>query len=206
MRLNGLVTAAMLVAGTAVAWFGSSLPGMWTAPVVGWLPLHLSTALASFACGRAGGSTANPAGRRFWRHMATALAFICAATVSNYFDVLRGGAGTQPVTGRTLVLYMCGVLVALWSLLRLPTAARMSRGRWRRFIFDAGTVLLTAGLFAWYFSFRRFDDWAIGTGSTITVLGVVLLGFVAVLAFVKVALVGQSAVDSRALTILAGAA
>ncbi|WP_197287025.1 putative bifunctional diguanylate cyclase/phosphodiesterase [Planomonospora sphaerica] len=122
--------------------------------------------------------------------------------ISNAYDALSGpGTPSQQIGPVTLGIYLCGVLIALGALLRLPIGRR-SRTEWLTLGLDAGIVMLSAGLFAWYFVIHGSPEMTVVTGSSLPGLIVIMLGFVAVLAAVKLALIGTGPLDRHALSLL----
>jgi len=203
-RLDPLVVTAYATFGTCMLWILMAILDVPLPLFVGWVPTLTVAALATAACLRVSRrADLTPAGRRFWALTALAIGHI---TVGAGLDITTTG---PPVNGVgppphpiTLVVYLGGVLAMLWALLTLPGRARLTRSDQRRFIMDAVIVTMTASLFLWQLSFRRLDQWD-NFGGTPAVLVVLVLGFVAVLSFLKLTLVGVAEVDRRALHLLA---
>ena len=172
-------------------------------PVLGWLPLPIMSALAAWTCRQAATGTRFDAGtRRFWHHMSVACAVMTLAVVANAWDATGGPAPSQRLGPVTLTLYLGVLAIAIWALLRLPAWQR-SGSDWIRFGLDAGVVLVTSGVFVWHFSLREHELWMRQTGSAAAMLSIVVVAFVSMLTFAKVAFAGAGLLDRRALHILA---
>ncbi|MBG0833043.1 EAL domain-containing protein [Planomonospora sp. ID67723] len=197
-----LSVLAVLVVFAAV-WFAVNFARPLAFPVVAWTPGPLSFTLAAFAAARAGRTVALAApARSFWRRLSVAAGLITVALISNAHDALTGsGPQIQYVGPLTIGLYLGGVLVALWALARLPEASR-SRKTQLTLGLDAGVVMLAAALFAGYFTVRSSSQLSALTGSVWWGLTVVTLGFVTILAAVRLALAGSAPLDRLALSVL----
>ncbi|WP_176728529.1 putative bifunctional diguanylate cyclase/phosphodiesterase [Planobispora rosea] len=198
-----LPAALGVLAVLSVGWFALNFPRPLAPPFVGWLPLPISFGLAALASGRVARTAALAApARSFWRRLGIGLGLISAALLSNAHDALTGpGAPTQNAGPLTIALYLCGILVALWALLRLPGAARSRKARLTMGL-DSGVVLLAAGLLTSYFTMQSAPQLAAVTGSDWWALTVITLAFVTVLAAVKLALAGTGPLDFRSLSVL----
>ncbi|MFC3823601.1 PAS domain S-box protein, partial [Planomonospora venezuelensis] len=193
---------AVLTVFSAV-WFALNFARPLASPVVAWVPVPLSFALATLMSARVARTTALAASARsFWRRLSVGLGLITVALACNAHDALTGpGAQTQHVGPLTIGLYLCGVLVALWALMRLPGAPRSRRAQLTLGL-DAGVVMLAAGLFAGYFAVSSSPDLSALTGSVWWALTVITLGFVTLLAAIKLALAGSDSLDRGALSVL----
>ncbi|HYN92843.1 MAG TPA: bifunctional diguanylate cyclase/phosphodiesterase, partial [Pilimelia sp.] len=203
-----LVAGSLAVTLLSLTWLGTNWFHPWSPSLLGWVFPLLSAAIATVAARRAGTTVGiAPAARRFWRTGGAAALLIVVALLSNAWDAVgTPGAPTQAISGRTLGLYVAGMIVTLWALLRLPGTARPGGPHRGRFLLDASAVVITTGLLGWHVAFRNIDDWAGTAASGATVLSTVLLASVAVLTLMKLAVAGVGAVDRRALHLLAIAA
>ncbi|MEV1289410.1 EAL domain-containing protein [Micromonospora sp. NPDC049679] len=195
---------SIVLTGGSALWLTGALVGWWRAPVVGWLGVQALSVMATWNCWRTAATPdlAAPA-RRFWRWVSLGTALLTAATVSGMIDSLGGpDAPTQRMSPLTIGLYVGTILAVQWGLLRLPTDGR-SRALWLQFILDSGAVMVTAAVFAWHFSFRHHEQWKLTTGSVWPLLAVLVLAFVAIVAFVKVSSVGFGPLDRGTLRLLA---
>jgi diguanylate cyclase (GGDEF)-like protein len=196
------VTAGLLAVVTI--WLIGALAGWWRVPIVGWVPLPVMCAVVARACWRA--STVDSVtvpGRRLWRCLALALAALTVGVLSNLADALLGpDAPTQRAGPVTVACFVAVVLVVLWGLLRLPGRGS-AVGGWLMFGLDSSAVVVTAMVFAWHFSFRHDARWAAVTGSVWTMFVLIAVGFVAAVAFVKVASVGSDHIDRGAMRLFA---
>ncbi|MFC7531540.1 putative bifunctional diguanylate cyclase/phosphodiesterase [Actinoplanes sp. GCM10030250] len=196
-----LVTAAMVL--LSAAWVAAGLVHVWAHPLLGWLPLPVTSILGGHACWTASRQTELDAGtRRFWRHMTVASALLTAGIVANIVDATGGPAPSQRIGAVTLAAYVSVLGLVMWALLRLPSWQR-SRSDWSRFGIDAGIVLLTVGGLVWHFSLRNHQQWATQTGGAGAMLAITAVAFVSMATFVKVAFAGAGRLDRRAIYILA---
>ncbi|MEV0136639.1 diguanylate cyclase [Dactylosporangium sp. NPDC050688] len=188
-----------LAVGWAVA-RGAGLDGL---TVLGWLPGALSLAVASgflFQASRL--DRLARAGRRFWRLMGVAALLIAPAT-KPLTEASLGGRKSGPVLTGAVLLLSVALLLVLWGLLRLPTRSR-SRGDWLRLGLDAATVLVCSATFLWKFVLEPISGARADLPRALGLLVLSLLCLLAVLAVVKLILVGTDAVDMLALQSLAG--
>ncbi|MFF5229137.1 diguanylate cyclase domain-containing protein [Dactylosporangium sp. NPDC000521] len=187
----------------AVGWAVARGFGFGGLTILGWLPGALSLAVASsflFQASRL--DRLAPAGRRFWRLMGIAALLIAPAT-KPLTEASLGGRKSGPVLAGAVVLLSVALLLVLWGLLRLPTRSR-SRGDWLRLGLDAATVLVCSATFLWQFVLEPISDARADLPRALGLLVLSLLCLLAVLAVVKLILVGTDAVDMLALQSLAG--
>ncbi|WP_238016981.1 diguanylate cyclase [Dactylosporangium sp. AC04546] len=130
-------------------------------------------------------------------------AFLIAPATKPLTEASLGGRRTGPVLTGAVVLLSVALLLVLWALLRLPTRSR-SRGDWLRLGLDAATVLVCSGTFLWYFVLRPLVETDAQLPKVLGMLVLSLLCLLAVLAVVKLILVGTGAVDMVALRALGG--
>jgi diguanylate cyclase (GGDEF)-like protein len=192
---RALVVCSGLVV-IAVIWFAIGLVRD-TPPVLGWLPLLISVPIAVVASWRAAGG-----GRTLWRYVSAGILLIGLGAVLNGFDYLSGRQQGQHISGLTAVVYTSGLVAILLGLLRIP-GARRSRIEWLRFGLDIATVIVTVLTLCWHLVYHRWESWLSDSVSgAVTVLIVVVAGFICVFAFVKVAFTGTGPIDRRALHLL----
>ncbi|WP_148307935.1 putative bifunctional diguanylate cyclase/phosphodiesterase [Actinoplanes friuliensis] len=170
-------------------------------PLIGWVLPLTATLIAAWGAWRAGTpQTADMPRRYFWRYVAVGVVLIGCGSVSNGYDYLHGGQYTSQVSALTSAIYLCGLLVMMVGLLRIP-GTRRSRAEWTRFGLDIATVIVTVLTFSWHLLHPKFANG--GLGGTWSALAVVGGGFICVFAFVKVAFTGTGAIDRRSLHLLA---
>ena len=204
LRGNALVVLGVALVLTSSGWLLAGLTHEWEHPVLGWLPLPVSAALAAHACWAAARAPGLDAGtRRFWRHLTLTSVLLVGAIVANIADAVGGPMPSQRVGPVTLGSYLAVLFVMLWALLRLPSWQR-TRSDWVRFGLDACVVLVTSGSFLWYFSIRDHGRWTAQTGSAGAMFAIVVVGFISVVTFAKVAFAGAGRLDRRAVRLLAG--
>ncbi|MEV0562622.1 EAL domain-containing protein [Dactylosporangium sp. NPDC050588] len=202
-RLVAAVAACLLAEMLWTALFASGVP-VPKVPALLTVPLALGlAALIARAAARAPGLPA--AGRRFWRLMTASIALIgVGATIMGHArlhpedpDALRTVQASAPAL-------VAGVGLALYALLRLPTRS-MTRGEWIRLGLDGLTVLISTATFLWHLALRpmleRHTDVRLA-------LGLLLLSttcLVALVAVMKVVLLGSGPVSPRSMRLMAAA-
>ncbi|WP_328476024.1 EAL domain-containing protein [Actinoplanes sp. NBC_00393] len=191
-----VAVSGALVVLTAI-WFAVGLARP-TWPVFGWLPLLVVVPIAAAASWRAAGE-----GRTLWRYVSAGITLIGLGAACNAHDYFSGAQQGQHISGLTASVYSSGLAAILLGLLRIP-GARRSRVEWLRFGLDIATVIVTVLTLCWHLVFHRWESWlSDGLNGAITVLIVVVAGFICVFAFVKVAFTGTGLIDRRALHLLA---
>ncbi|MFC4062190.1 putative bifunctional diguanylate cyclase/phosphodiesterase [Planomonospora corallina] len=193
----------------AAGWFalGAVFPSM--SPLPAWALTVLSAALTALACVRVARAASLPAPvRSFWQALGWAAGVLAVGAAGDAHGALSAhgtlgasGAPSQQPGPVALVMYLGAVLIALWALLRLPVGRR-SRTEWLALGLDAGIIMLSAGLFAWYFVIHGSPELAALTGSSLPGLAIITLAFGAVLAAVKLALTSAGLLDRHALSLL----
>jgi diguanylate cyclase (GGDEF)-like protein len=203
LRGNALVVSGALLVLIGALWLAVGLFHVWDHPVLGWLPVPFSTALAVHACWTVARTKALDEGtRRFWRHFGLASAIFLVGGLANIVDAVGGAQPSQRIGPVSLASYLGVLGVVLWALLRLPSWQRTGSD-WTRFGLDTCVVLVTSGAFVWHFSLKDHGTWVAQTGSAGPMLAIVAVGFVSVITFAKVAFAGAGRLDRRALHILA---
>ncbi|GGK31151.1 hypothetical protein GCM10010124_24990 [Pilimelia terevasa] len=197
--------AAAALAAVGLGLLGASLGGVEPNAWLARLPTLPAAALAAAVCLAVGRGADLPApARAFWRLSGWAVGLVGAGAAVHLVDnlVQNDSAHFAPSTAAVAV-YILAVSTQLVALLRLPGRTRLSPVARRQFALDGLIVLLGTGLYAWRLSFSQTNEWARFGGSE-AALGSILLGFLAVLAIIKVAMFGIGAVDRRSLHLLAG--
>jgi diguanylate cyclase (GGDEF)-like protein/PAS domain S-box-containing protein len=142
--------------------------------------------------------------RRFWHSMSISGMFFLTGDVIQVAAVLRHPAVAPTEPGATTTVFvMCGVACVVWIMLTHPTGMT-GRARVRMWL-DAATVVVAAGVFAWYFSVGSGTERAaVDIGSELLASALML---VAVFAAAKLLLGGTAPFTFRAgITGAAGAA
>ncbi|GAA2390212.1 diguanylate cyclase domain-containing protein [Dactylosporangium salmoneum] len=202
MRTSRLLALYVPLFALAIGWGIARFFGFDRLTLLGWVPGAVGIAIGGgflFVASRAPGL--NPAGRRFWRHMAIAAVLIAPAT-KPLTEASLGGRKTGAVLTGAVVLLSVALMLVLWALLRLPTRSR-SRGDWLRLGLDAATVLVCSATFLWHFVLRPIVATDAPLPKVLGLLVLSVLCLLAVLAVVKLILVGTAVVDVRALQTLA---
>jgi diguanylate cyclase (GGDEF)-like protein len=210
-QVGPLRPTTVLVAGSgvfvlAVGLFLTNWATPQTPLYLSWVPVMAATALAGLACWR----TASEPGldrvaQRLWRQLGLICAIVVAGLASNTVDA-AGGRPSSSHSVHTAAIYVVAVLVLLWALLRLPIGLGGQRDRVVRFFLDATIVIITVGLFAWYYVFRQLGDWTDSLRTAVPFIVLLLMGLIGALAFVKVAISGFGGLDRPAVRLLAVAA
>ncbi|MFI5936998.1 putative bifunctional diguanylate cyclase/phosphodiesterase [Actinoplanes sp. NPDC051494] len=196
-----LIAGAVLLAYSCVR-FVTGFFVVFTAPVLGWVPLPIMALLAAYGCWvtsrRAGldGPT-----RQFWGRLAICCVLLTAAVATHAFDVLRAPVASQRIGPVTAGLYLTILGYAVWALFRLP-AWRRTRSEWVRFSLDTSVIVITTGILIWHFSLSRAAQWTEQTGSVLPVLAIAMIASVSVIAFTKVAFAGAGRLDRRSMHLL----
>jgi diguanylate cyclase (GGDEF)-like protein len=204
---RALATSALLSAASTI-WF---LVILGAGRAVGPLPVlwAVQPAIATLAAGALWQAGSGPGlsrgASRFWHSLAVATEVVGAAAIANAHDALKA-AGQPPQLGPvTAGLYSLSLLIAIWTLCRLPMGAS-SRVERLTILLDASTVMLAAGVFIWTFvggpAARQQAD---SLQSLVTGLSITVLPLVVLFGLAKVALSGANVVDVRALRLLGAA-
>jgi diguanylate cyclase (GGDEF)-like protein/PAS domain S-box-containing protein len=193
------VSTALTV--SAAAWFAVTLAYPVGPRAAGWLPGLLVAMLAASACWSAARQAASrPAVARFWRQIGLSVALIAGAILLRAVHSFDPAADVRRMGVPVLALFLAVILVSGWALFRLPLGLSGGRQRWR-FWLDAGTVMVAAALFFWYFTIRTTLIWYLGDNH-IVVAGLAAasaLTMVLLFAVVKVMLTTVATVDAGAL-------
>ncbi|GGK02223.1 hypothetical protein GCM10010123_35260 [Pilimelia anulata] len=205
-RLPLLLALAGGVAG--LAWLALGAAGVVLPVLAGFAPTVLAVGAAAVECWRAALAHRLPEARRYWLRFAGTITLLTAGGIANAVHTLTAPTAHagQRAGVSVFAWYAAALLVLLWALLRLPSRTEMTRQARLRFAMDAGIVLITAGVFVWYFSFRHFQQWDVRPGNAGPALAIVVLGFIGAFAFLKISLLGAGAVDPVAMRLLALAA
>ncbi|GID65546.1 hypothetical protein Acy02nite_34270 [Actinoplanes cyaneus] len=189
------VSGGLLVA--SAVWFSIGMV-VRTPPTVGWLALPVAVPVAAAASWRAAAH-----GRTMWRYASAGIVLIGLGSASNAYDYFSGNQQGQHISAWTSAIYICGLAVFMWGLLRIPGVYR-SRIEWFRFGLDNATMIVTVLTFAWHLAYPRWHGWlGDSVAGAVTVMIVVGSGFICVFAFIKVAFTGTGPIDRRALHLLA---
>jgi diguanylate cyclase (GGDEF)-like protein/PAS domain S-box-containing protein len=193
IRAGGVVTLVVIV------WFVIQYVGPVGPRFTGWLPVPVATVLAAWACRTvAAGLDAEPAARRFWRHVTLTMVVVTGAALSNACDMLFDlGAEPGRASWLTNALFAFGIVILTWALLRLPI--RRTRTDRLQLGLDIGIVMVAGALIAWYLGIRGKESLAQATGSSFAIVMVVLAAFAGLVAIVKVTLTGSGVLDRSTL-------
>ncbi|GAA1512769.1 bifunctional diguanylate cyclase/phosphodiesterase [Dactylosporangium maewongense] len=202
-RLVAAVAACLLAEMLWTALFASGVP-VPKVPALLTVPLALGlAALIARAAARAPGLPA--AGRRFWRLMTASIALIgVGATIMGHArlhpedpDALRTVQASAPAL-------VAGVGLALYALLRLPTRS-MTRGEWIRLGLDGLTVLISTATFLWHLALRPMLERHTDVRLALGLLLLSMTCLVALVAVMKVVLLGSGPVSPRSMRLMAAA-
>ncbi|WP_433795676.1 putative bifunctional diguanylate cyclase/phosphodiesterase [Actinoplanes sp. CA-252034] len=197
-RPTRTLTASIGVAALAWVWFAIGL-FRHTPPAAGWGLLLLAVPIAIHAGWRAGAE-----GRTFWRYVSAGMVGMGLASIAAARDFFSGEQTGQHIGTATATLYVTGLMMMLFGLLRIPGAKR-SRIEWTRFGLDVATMVVTVTTFSWHLVLPRWESWTAGGGAagTASVVVIATAAIIGMLAFVKVSFTGTGPIDRRALYILA---
>jgi diguanylate cyclase (GGDEF)-like protein/PAS domain S-box-containing protein len=193
----------------ALAWVGLQWHRPLLPPVLGWVPSLGAIICALTACIQTARSPRVAVeAARFWRHLAIAMVFMVGAQVSNCADALVGQAIPSQRTGpATLMLYITGVMIVAWALVRLPIRRNVNQHVVTfglTFGMDMAIVMAGAVLIAWDVAIRGSVELEAVTGTGWATVGIALLGLTGLLALAKVSLAGAGALDRGSLWTLGG--
>ncbi|MEV4139492.1 EAL domain-containing protein [Dactylosporangium sp. NPDC049742] len=200
-RLVAAVAACLLAEVLWTALFAAGVP---VPKVLALLTVPLALGLAALiarAAARAPGLPA--AGRRFWRLMTASIALIgVGATIMGHArlhpedpDALRTVQASAPAL-------VAGVGLALYALLRLPTRS-MTRGEWIRLGLDGLTVLISTATFLWHLALRPMLERHTDVRLALGLLLLSMTCLVALVAVMKVVLLGSGPVSPRSMRLMA---
>jgi diguanylate cyclase (GGDEF)-like protein len=208
LRATFMLTSTAGVLVVAITMFALNWSAQRTGVVWGWAPALVAAGLAWLACRQAGRTAGlDRVTQRLWHQLAMVCAVLVLGFTSNVVDtVARPGIPIWQHSVQTAVLYALAVLVLLWALMRLPVGLGRQRDRLTRFFLDVAIVIITAGLFAWYYAFRQLGAWDVPLRTMAPLIMLALMGLVGTLALVKVAIGGFGGLDRLAVRLLALAA
>jgi diguanylate cyclase len=203
---HGALSACTCLFALACAWAVLHAAGAPVPRVVAWALLPASNVACGLATWRAAGAPGvPPAGRRFWRHMTLAQAFVGVATPMVTAVTFVPFRRHPPVLAEIGVpLLFAGTAIGVFALLRLPVGRR-TRGEWVRLTLDGATVVASAAVFLWHFGLRRLVE---SDGEVAAFLGMLVISVVALLGLVtvvKVLVVGGGPVADGSMWLLASA-
>ena len=192
-----------LLALLSTIWFFAFLARPTGPVVLIWVAQPVCGALAVVACGYAGRfGHLSRGSRRFWYDLAAVGFLVACATVSQEIDIPGGATGSVMVMSRpTMALYGAAVLVFVGSHLRLPIHGRQGTDR-LTFWLDAATVMVSSGMFLWYFSHRYVSIATTSAAASAVKVAILLMVLLCVFAIVKMVLDGGGALDRRAVRLL----
>ncbi|MET7418554.1 EAL domain-containing protein [Dactylosporangium sp. NPDC005555] len=200
-RLVGAVAGCLLA---GVVWTGVHAAGVPLPKVLVLLLVPVALGLAAVLAQVAARTPGLPAaGRRFWRILTASVVLIgIGATVMGHARLNPDAPDALRFLQASAPALVAGVVLALYALLRLPTRA-LSRGEWIRLGLDGLTVLITTGVVLWHFALRpmleRHTDVRLALG--LLLLSITCL--VALVAVMKVVLLGSGPVSPRSMRLLA---
>jgi diguanylate cyclase len=198
-RHGGVLAIAVALTVFDFGWVLAGLGHEWSTPMIGWIPVVATAALAAYFCrsvARSPGLAAPT--QRFWRSLGLANAVLTVGELSNAYDALHTGTPSQHFSPFTLSLTLVVVLIMIWALLRLPAWQR-TRSDWTRFALDSGVLVITAGGLLGRYWLAAENGW---NAQNWALLAVCALALVALIAIVKVAFTGIGELDRGSLHIL----
>jgi diguanylate cyclase (GGDEF)-like protein/PAS domain S-box-containing protein len=204
---DGLLLLSALLAAGAVAWFVLVVVTPVGPIMAGWLLSPVCVLVTAALCGRTGSAReVAPAARRFWRGAGVALVVFAVAMVWRTADSANGdGTMTDRLGMTSATLYGAGILLLLWSLLRLPLGTKTRTQRVSLWL-DVATLTATSAVYLWHFAAAPALTGA-ARPSAAAYAGVALLAFglLAVFVVAKVVLTGSRSLERGALKLLGAA-
>jgi diguanylate cyclase (GGDEF)-like protein len=200
-----LVPASGAIAALAVLGVFADYVHPFEPKVLLWLPSIVGPIVTFLAFLRTARTRALPGPtRRFWRHLACALALVGIGVTDQAFEVLiSDDPGSQHPGPIMLAFCTAGVIMIMYALFRLPLG-RQSPGELLRVILDAGTLMIAAAVFLWHYSTRAALDTSDNT-AVYTSLFVTVIALLAVFAVAKFVLSSHLYVNNGALRLIAAA-
>jgi diguanylate cyclase len=199
-----LLIGNLIVVALAIAWAASRAFGMWAPKPLVWVLVPISmglTAAATYVASRTPGAQRST--RRFWQQLSMAI-FLIGIGATMITDATLRGQALGPVTAppHSMAIISFAMLLVMWALLRLPIGTR-TRGDWLRLTLDGATVTLAAALALWHLALRPQLGSDRDLSTFVGLLLMAVISLVALVAVMKVMLIGGGEVSPNALRILA---
>jgi diguanylate cyclase len=178
-------------------------------PIWGWIPAVAATSAAGLACWQAAETPGlTRVVQRLWRQLSLVTALVVLGLMGDSLQTITapGKVSQQQHDPVTTGLYILAMAVLLWALLRLPFGRWAEKQRVFRFVLDALTLTITAGIFAWYATARTTGESRPDERDTVPMITIVVMGLIVSLAMVKVAMSGLGGLDRTTIRLLAAAA
>ncbi|WP_433202795.1 putative bifunctional diguanylate cyclase/phosphodiesterase [Dactylosporangium sp. CS-047395] len=190
-----------------------ALGGVWTvfyaaglpAPkVLMWLTVPATSIVAMLTTLRVARTPGlHPAARRFWLHLTVVEGLVLAgASLMTVSTFARWSDRPMLFVGAGVPLLSLALLLVMWALLRLPAGHR-SRTEWVRLTLDGATVTAGAALFLWHLVLRPLVETHTEVPKFLGMVLIALLCLLALVAVMKVAMVGSGPVTMASLRLLA---
>ncbi|WP_432994169.1 putative bifunctional diguanylate cyclase/phosphodiesterase [Dactylosporangium sp. CA-233914] len=199
-----LLLACLGVFGFGLVWTALFAAGLPAPRVIMWLTVPATSVLAGLTTLRVARTPGLPrAARRFWAHIAVVEVLVLVGA-SLMTAGTFGQWSSRPLVfvASAVPLLSLALLVVMWALLRLPVGHR-SRSEWIRLTLDGATVTAGAALFLWHFVLRPLVQRHTDVPKFLGMLFISLLCLLALVAVMKVVLVGSGPVSSGSLRLLA---
>ncbi len=202
-RLVGAIAGCLLA---GAAWTAAYAAGL---PVPKVLVLLLVPAAMGLAALTAVVAARTPGlaegGRRFWRQLTACIAFTgLGATIMGHARLNPDLPNALQIIQLSAPALVLGIGLALYALLRLPTRTQ-TRGEWVRLGLDGLTVLITTALFLWHLALRPMVERHTDVRLALGLLMLSTTCLVALVAVMKVVLLGSGPVSPRSMRLLASA-
>ncbi|GAA3257646.1 putative bifunctional diguanylate cyclase/phosphodiesterase [Dactylosporangium siamense] len=199
-----LLRICLAIFGLGCLWTACFAAGLPVPRVLMWLTVPATSVVAGLTALRvANAAGMHPAARRFWLHI-TVVEVLVALGASLMTAATFAGLTDRPLPfiGAAVPLLSIGLLLVMWALLRLPVGHR-SRSEWLRLTLDGATVTAGAALFLWHLALRPLVATHADVGKFLGMLLIAILCLLALVAVMKVVLVGSGPVSAGSLRLLA---
>ncbi|GAA3205605.1 putative bifunctional diguanylate cyclase/phosphodiesterase [Dactylosporangium siamense] len=202
-RLVGAVAGCLLAEAAWTTAYAAGLP----------VPKVLALLLVPAAMGLAGLTALvaartpglAPGGPRFWRQLTVCILLTgVGATIMGQARLNPDMPNALRIIQLSAPALVLGIGLAMYALLRLPVRAQ-SRGEWVRLGLDGLTVLITTALFLWHLALRPMVERHTDVRLALGLLMLATTCLVALVAVMKVVLLGSGPVSPRSMRLLASA-
>nr|BFE60403.1 bifunctional diguanylate cyclase/phosphodiesterase [Dactylosporangium thailandense] len=199
-----LLIACITIFGLGCVWTAFFAAGLPAPKVLMWLTVPATSVVAMLTTLRVSRSPGlHPAARRFWATLtAVEVLVLTGASLMTVATFAQWSSRPLLFVGTAVPLLAIGLLIVMWALLRLPVGER-SRNEWVRLTLDGATVTAAAALFLWHLVLRPLAQSHTDVPKFLGILLISLVCLLALVAVMKVVMVGSGPVSSASLRLLA---
>ncbi|MFB9441482.1 putative bifunctional diguanylate cyclase/phosphodiesterase [Dactylosporangium vinaceum] len=199
-----LLYTCLGIFGVGCVWTVFYAAGLPAPKVIMWLTVpgtSLASLLTTVRVARAAGL--QRAARRFWMHITVVEGLVLVgASLMTVATFAHWTSRPLVFVGSAVTLLSVALLLVMWALLRIPVGHR-SRSEWTRLTLDGATVTAAAALFLWHLVLRPMVERHTEVPKFLGILLISLLCLLALVAVMKVILVGSGPVSASSLRLLA---